>query len=402
MRPQDPNFPSEIPPIPPPRNGGEADAEDNLRSPDRAEAVEEEAEVRNATVAESGDSASRDDSPDSVAIYRFSPDAVPDAAPNFPADAADAAPVQDTDRPAPADTAPWTDSDLQDVEDPLPVPTPELQPTYIDRGRRPDSAAVPYKNTSPIAPAEDVWADTGIPYQPKELGVVDQLLLLLADGVTLWKKGLRWVRSQLPPDLQRQLSDGVLTAIALGLLMLFLALWNPLGKGQSEQVASESSPRTGTEAPVAPAEAYFSEARPSEAFPKASSEALSEPPSEAHRLDSDSNPAPEPAPVVESTPDQNLIADIQTRVSRISRSYGAGLIQSVEVNLPKNTLDVNVAEAWYGLLATQQNEVAQDIFAQAQGLNFGTLQLLDPEGEVVARNPVVGPNMVVLHRLHGP
>ncbi len=373
MRPQDPNFPPEIPSIPPPRNPGQADPKNEPTSPlpaAGAEAAEEDPEAPDRAVVRGDDTAaSANGDLEPIVDYRASGEAAIDPSRKFAA--------QGTERPYIPDAEPWTDSDLQDVEDPLPVPTPEPQPTYIDRGQRPAPAAT-NQNARPIAPAEDVWADTGIPYQPKELGVVDQLLLLLAEGVRLWKKGLRWVRSQLPPDLQRQLSDGVLTAIALGLLVLFLALWNPLGAGQSEPVATEPQPNTVTEEPTSPAEPYSS----------------GEP-----AADLASNPTPEPAPVVDPTPEQNLIADIQSRVSRISRSYGAGLIQSVEVNLPKNTLDVNVAEAWYGLLVTQQNEVAQDIFAQAQGLNFGTLELRDPEGVVVARNPVVGPNMVVLHRV---
>ena len=89
-------------------------------------------------------------------------------------------------------------------------------------------------------------------------------------------------------------------------------------------------------------------------------------------------------------------------MSTISRAYGLGLIQSVEVNLPGSTLGVNVAETWYGLLTAQQDEIAQDIYTQAQELRFGTLQLLDPNGVVVARNPVVGPTMVVLHRQRSP
>jgi hypothetical protein len=291
--------------------------------------------------------------------------------------AADVAPYSTTSnngRSASPDPAPWTDSDLEDLEDPLPVQTPEPQLTDIDRRQMPDRAAA-YHRARPVAPAEDVWADTGIPYQPKELGVVDQLLLLLAEGATLWKKGLRWVRSQLPPDLQRKLSDGMLTAIALGLLMLLLALWNPLGARRGEPViASEPLPQiTAAESDV------------DDPF--------------AAPVPTAEQPVPAPAPVVEPTPEQSLITDIQNRVSSISRSYGAGLIQSVEVNLPENTLGVNVAETWYGLLTSQQNDVAQDIYAQAQGLKFGTLQLRDPAGVVVARNPVVGPNMVILRRL---
>lgn len=304
MRPQDPNFPPEIPPIPPPHNNGKAESE--------------------------GD--------------------------NGPL-----SPQQDTS------TGSVGDDSI----------SPEPRPTYSVRNQEPDSAANPYKSAGPIPPAENVWAETGIPYQPKELGVVDQLLLVLAEGVTLWKKGLRWVRSQLPPDLQRQLSDEILTAIALGLVVLFLALWNPLGSGQGDRaVASE---------PLHP----ITETSPG------TDDLFAEPDSEAE-LPATSKPAIAPeAP----TPEQSLITDIQDRVSRISRSYGAGLIQSVEVNLPENTLGVNVAEDWYGLLSAQQDEVAQDIFAQAQGLKLGTLQLRDPEGVVVARNPVVGSNMVILRRL---
>jgi hypothetical protein len=236
-----------------------------------------------------------------------------------------------------------------------------------------------------MPPSEDVWGDTDIPYQPKELGVVDQLLLILADGVALWKRCLRWVRSQLPPNLQRQLSDGMLTAIALGLLVLFLALWNPLGLGRSARAHTtpELLPRLTVIEPSPEAEV------PSPAGDGAlTTPAPSLPPE-----------APQP---LEPTPEQRLIADIQTRVSAISRSYGAGLIQSVEVNLTGSTLGVNLAEAWYGLLTAQQDEIAQDIYNQAQGLKFSTLQLRDPNGVVVARNPVVGSTMVVLHRQRSP
>jgi hypothetical protein len=232
---------------------------------------------------------------------------------------------------------------------------------------RPAPAPPPRRPTRPSAPPEDEWAAPERPYQPQELGAVDQLLLVLAEGVALWKKGLRWVRSQLPANLQGQFSDELLTALALGLLVLLLALGNPFG-GQGAR-ATEPAPA--------------SEPEPT-ALTGATPETVSETPPEA---------LPEPSP------DQSLIADIQARVSRISRSYGAGLIQSVEVDLAGNTLGVNVAETWYGLLPTQQDEIAQDIYAQAQGLQIGTLQLRDPGGEVVARNPVVGTSMVVLHRL---
>ncbi|PZV01672.1 MAG: hypothetical protein DCF32_15995 [Leptolyngbya sp.] len=379
MRPQDPNFPEEIPPIPPPRNNGAADQWDgdgseSPRLDTSAEALGEEGIGEEVVPLNAADS--NVEAQDRQDLGEDSAPAEPEFTDRINRQSLNAAPhpvVLTNGRPYTPDPEPWTDSDLQDVEDPLPVPTPEPQPMDIDRRQMPERAAVA-KRARPVSPAEDVWADTGIPYQPKELGVVDQLLLLLAEGATLWKKGLRWVRSQLPPDLQRQLSDGMLTAIALGLLMLLLALWNPLGARRGEPVvASEPQP------PMTAAEPDGDDLF---AAPGAPPEQPAAPP-----------------PVVEPPPEQSLITDIQNRVSSISRSYGAGLIQSVEVNLSANTLGVNVAEAWYGLLGDQQNEVAQDIYAQAQGLNFGTLQLHDPEGVVVARNPVVGTNMVILRRL---
>lgn len=381
MTSQDPNFPPEIPPIPPPRNTeqsrqGDGDGLASPVSNTSAEAEEESAPLE----AVDGDVArlarrdlGAEDSPEPVRGGRET-GPKDNRASGQTADAALYSTTSNNGRSASSDPAPWTDSDLEDLEDPLPVPTPEPQPIDIDRRQMPDRAAA-YNRARPVAPAEDVWADTGIPYQPKELGVVDQLLLLLAEGATLWKKGLRWVRSQLPPDLQRQLSDGMLTAIALGLLMLLLALWNPLGARRGEPVIA-SEPRPQITAADPDVDDLFAAPVPT-----------AEPPVSA------------PAPVIEPTPEQSLITDIQNRVSSISRSYGAGLIQSVEVNLPENTLGVNVAETWYGLLTSQQNDVAQDIYAQAQGLKFGTLQLRDPEGVVVARNPVVGPNMVILRRL---
>ncbi|MGF1518924.1 MAG: hypothetical protein ACFCVB_14140 [Nodosilinea sp.] len=359
MRPEDPNFPQEIPPVPPPRDFGQSGS---------GQSEPESGEIKPGLDLSSGEPLPQAAEPqDSVSQAGESRDAEPrDSV------AGDAGPG-DGDRASTPNPQPWTARDRQNSADRSSTSPAQAKPVSPSRRQPPRPARSPRS----ISPAEDVWTDTDIPYQPKKLGAVDQLLLLLAEVATGWKKVLRWVRSQLPPDLQRQLSDGLLTAITLGLLMLLLALWNPLGAGGGERADSEPLPRITTAEPT-----------PTDLFV----EPIAEPSSEAI--------APEaPAAAPEPTPEQSLIADIQNRVSRISRSYGAGLVQSVEVNLPENTLGINVAEVWYGLLTNQQNEVAQDIYAQAQGLNFGNLQLRDPEGVVVARNPVVGPNMIVLRRL---
>jgi hypothetical protein len=98
------------------------------------------------------------------------------------------------------------------------------------------------------------------------------------------------------------------------------------------------------------------------------------------------------------TPEQSLIADLETQLSGITRSYSVGLIDAVEVNLPHQALTIHLGENWYGLLATQQDSIAQAIYRQAQDLGLERLSLQDPEGLVVARSPVVGSTVVVLQR----
>lgn len=355
----DPNFPEDIPPVPPP---GQSPTFDQVPASDPAiEAVPGPPDGPRSF----NDSEGNESNGDGLSEERTA------------AASGDRPPVSPAATGAPRSNQPASGLSPEDDRRPLDaLPTetlPAIQAT--DTASVSDlPSAQTYRSPLGVPPLEDVWADTDVPYQPKELGVVDQILLWLADGVTLWKRGLRWVRSQLPPNLQ--LSDGLLTAIALGLLILSLALWNPLGAGRGSRAVA-------THAPAGAEEPSFETETPA---PLPAPE-LAEPPS------------PEEAPPLAPSPEQRLIADIQDRVSAISRSYGVGLIQSVEVNVPANTLGVNLAEAWYGLLTSQQNEIAQDIYQQAQGLNFGTLQLRDPDGVVVARNPVVGNTMVVLRRL---
>jgi hypothetical protein len=331
MKPRDPDFPEEIPAIPQPDDDPAVSSGQGLRSTDSADWVEE----------------------------------YPDGRPHPPGQADDE--WTELDEAEPDHLASPPSQKIRSVE---PTPAREFQGS-TDPAQR--EAAKPVRTI----PTYDDWAEEEVPYQPKELGVIDQFLLLLADGATVWRKVLRGVRSLLPLDLQRQLTDDILTAILLGGLMLCLALWNPLGRRATPPLATSPTP------PTAGAESQGPE---SNLEPGITAPSLTEPAG----LDA--------VTLAEPSPEQNLIAEIQTQVSRISRSYATGLIQSVEVNLPEQTLIVNVGENWYGLLTAQQDIVAQDIYDRAKGLAFQTLRLRDPEGVIVARNPVVGPSMVVLRR----
>lgn len=352
MTSEDPNFPQEIPPIP--------ERQDDAASPSPLGMDDSPGK----TPAETWDTDQWTDATDSG-----NPD---DIAPGLGTAGDDSAPAfrdyGEGGREIP---------DAASADDPAVVASAAAQGS-IPRAQAPGAADSPQRQAEKTVAANntfDDWGQSEVPYQPKQLGIIDQLLLLLADGAEIWRRGLRWGRSQLPSTWQRRLSDEVMTAIALGVLVLFLALWNPLGGDKAPSTAAEQSPP--------PAE------QPQKPVPEAPS-----PDAETPEL----APAPGISALPDTTPEQSLIADIQDKVSNISRAYAAGLIQSVEVNLPANRLMVNLGENWYGLLDGQQDEVAQSIFEQVQQLDFKTLQLKDPDGVIVARNPVVGNTMVILHR----
>jgi len=197
------------------------------------------------------------------------------------------------------------------------------------------------------------WVEAEPPYHPKPLSTLDELLIALAEAVALWRRGSRWLRSQLPAAWRSQLSDQLLTAILLGFGVVLLVITRP----SATPPLSVVSP-----SPVA---------------------AVAEPALEVP-----------PTP----TPEQSLIADLETQLSGITRSYSVGLIDAVEVNLTHQALTIHLGESWYGLLATQQDSIAQAIYRQAQDLGLERLSLQDPEGLVVARSPVVGSTVVVLQR----
>lgn len=374
MKPRDPDFPEEIPAIPDPvsETPGPARPVDATSSDPAAETPPPESTRSSAPLADTTPAL-----PPAASTAEIAEDdqwtELDEADPNPP--------MPPTVDPV---THPWSGEEADHYRGTAPAPRPDKSRRVEARpgasrqagtSQRNDAAARP----QPTTPTYDIWAEEDRPYQPQELGLINQLVLVLADGATLWRKLLRGMRSLLPVDLQRRLGDEVLTAIVLGVLVLLLALWNPLRSPavvNSEPAgpgATLANQETETDRPTDPGFGADSAAAPTRATAETASD--------------------------QSLSDQSLIEAIQTQVSRLSRSYAAGLIQSVEVNLPASTLTVNVSTDWYGLGQGTQDAIAQDIYDQAQGLAFQTLRLRDANGVIVARNPVVGNTMVVLKRI---
>jgi hypothetical protein len=112
------------------------------------------------------------------------------------------------------------------------------------------------------------------------------------------------------------------------------------------------------------------------------------------------------APIVAQTtstvapidPEQAFIDAIQAQLNDITSEYPDGIIQTLQVNLPRDLAIVRLNPVWYTIDDNQQDRLIDRMWLQARANHFGKLELQDPTGKQIARSPVVGQHMVVLQR----
>ncbi|MEO0374467.1 MAG: hypothetical protein AAF329_07485, partial [Cyanobacteria bacterium P01_A01_bin.17] len=105
----------------------------------------------------------------------------------------------------------------------------------------------------------------------------------------------------------------------------------------------------------------------------------------------------EPVPAEPEEP-QKVVLSVQQQVAQISDLYSTDLIPQVQADFEADRLVVQVSDRWYNLSSTEQDEIGLDVLQRSDGLDFKTLEFRDLQGQLVARNPVVGPNIIVLQR----
>ncbi|MFW9265165.1 hypothetical protein RRG12_41785, partial [Nostoc sp. CALU 546] len=109
-------------------------------------------------------------------------------------------------------------------------------------------------------------------------------------------------------------------------------------------------------------------------------------------------PTPTPTPIIELTPEQALIAAIENQVAEISDRIASGLIKSIEANFRTSNLTVKISDDWYTLQESQQDKLAAEILQRSQELDFTHLEIIDSQKRLIARNPVVGTEIVIFKR----
>lgn len=241
----------------------------------------------------------------------------------------------------------------------------------------------------------------------------------------IWAKLIGLMRTRLPEDVSGKLSDRALSGIVAGLALLLLSITTHLPSGKATAtpppVAKPASRPVPVKQPIAPAPTAakpitqkfpVDTAQGGQPFPtdlSAPSLQPATPPAVVtvpaptvkpaptavppSALVAPATPtAPKPAPV-KLTPEQKLMAKLQADLGDQS-----DLLTGVKPNKAESRLQISLEPDWYDLPYNQQDRFAQALFDQAQTLRFNSLELLDNQGEVVARSPIVGSEMVILLR----
>ena len=207
--------------------------------------------------------------------------------------------------------------------------------------------------------------------------------------VIQWNRFLRQVRLFLPSNVSNNLSDAVLSGI---LAMITVAvMWSTVS------IFMQNQTQVATVPPVAEVPAPIPEPIPtpeviSEPQPIPTPEIIREPqPIPTPEV----IPEPQPIPILKLTPEETLIAAIKNQVAEISDRFASGLIQSIQANFRTSNLTVKINDDWYTLPESEQKQLAGEILQRSQELDFTHLEIIDSQDKLIARNPVVGNEIII-------
>ncbi|MGH1397368.1 MAG: hypothetical protein ACRAVC_25530 [Trichormus sp.] len=208
---------------------------------------------------------------------------------------------------------------------------------------------------------------------------------------------LRQVRPFLPSNLSIKLTDEALTGIIATIAVILVWTTTTVFSQKPTEIATvppveELPTPTPTPTITTPTEAPAPEPQPPEEITPTPEAEIPPPP------EPEPTPTPTPTPVLELTPEQRLIAAIENQVSEISDAIASGIIKSIQANFRTSSLTVKINDDWYSLKPSEQNQLAADILQRSQELDFAHLEIIDSQDRLVARNPVVGTEMIIFKR----
>ncbi|MBU7583724.1 MAG: hypothetical protein KAF91_12565 [Nostoc sp. TH1S01] len=304
-----------------------------------------------------------------------------------------------------------------------------------NQNSQPSSPQEPYQRKPPI------WKAAIIRILRGTIGVLETAVVKLeaessaTDTSGIWEQfQLAWsgllakIRSLLPVNFSRKLSDTTLTGIIAGIAVV-LVVWTtssffaskpteiatippveevpvptptvtipPESTAPEPQPPAEISPPPEPEVTPTPTPEPEAEITPTptpEPEPEVTATPTPEPEPEVTPTPT---PEPTPTPAVKLTPEQILIAAIENQVAEISDRFASGLIESIQANFRTSNLIIKINNDWYTLKESQQDKLASEILQRSQELNFSHLEIVDSQDRLIARNPIVGNQMIIFKR----
>ncbi|RCJ33042.1 hypothetical protein A6769_26855 [Nostoc punctiforme NIES-2108] len=221
-----------------------------------------------------------------------------------------------------------------------------------------------------------------------------------------WGGLLRTIRLFLPSNLSTKLSDTALTGIVTGVAVILLWTTTTIFTGKPTEIATvppvEEVP-IPTPTITTPPESVAPEPQPPEEITPPPEVQITPPTPEPEPEPIPTPtptpiPTPTPTPIIELTPEQALIAAIENQVAEISDRVASGLIKSIQANFRTSNLTVKISNDWYTLNESQQDKLAAEILQRSQQLDFTHLEIIDSQNRLIARNPVVGTEIVIFKR----
>ncbi|NHC35457.1 hypothetical protein [Scytonema millei] len=251
----------------------------------------------------------------------------------------------------------------------------------------------------------------------------------LQDG---WDSVLGKIRSVLPANLSGKLSNSALTGIMAGIAVILVLTTSNLFSGKPTEIAVAPSPlpeppavtTTPAPAPEVPAATTTLDSEreiPIATTPSSTPESptvktpsLTNEPSSTVEVEpkiaipseltapqpvkGDTPPESAPTLIAQLTPEEILVATIQKQVEEISDRVADGLVQSIQPNFGGSNLVVTLGDDWYDLPSSEQDKLAAQMLERSKELDFSRLEAIDPKGNIIARSPVVGKDMIIFRR----
>lgn len=208
------------------------------------------------------------------------------------------------------------------------------------------------------------------------------------NGLQGWWDGIiRGIRRFLPSDVNNKLSDWGLTSFLAGLIVIIMISSVLLLPNHPPEFPREIAENLIKNNEII--EDLAPEPTPPEAI-ATPPELIAPEPAQPIELE------PPPKPVL--SPEQSLIAAIQQEITDLTAQYPDSLVLAIEPNFLSSQLTVTLSTDWYQLNPQQQDGLANTIWQRSQKLAFRKLNLMNPTGSLIARNPVVGSQMIVIER----